>query len=466
MMLLKVQNILIGTLKRFLSSLGTLPEETADTFYWNIAWQYLSSFMVLGFRFLNSIIIAKVLGVSNYGLIALAFGFVSVAYQFMDLRLNETVIKYVAHFREQKDRRRTLATVKLSLLCDCLSGAIAYVILLAVSHWAQQNFIRDPRGFLVISLVGLDLLFSNIFTATAIGVLRSFGMFKAMAIISTIGSIATFLVTAVFLLILHMGLITVLIISLGSSFIINAVLLFTSLRTLHKEISLFSRDARLGLLKSYFGEMIRFAWNMYLFSLSSIPIKELDVIILGWFTSKEVVGLFKMAKNFMSAIWTICDPVFLVIYPELSKLWAQKNYRALRRLIFHLTKIMGIGGLILFAAAVITVPILITTLLGGEFHASSSMFLAMVWSVLFWAPLIWVNPLLFAAGRPSLSLCASTLNSLTVIILYLVFIPLGGGLAAAFVYGIHTPLVMSLALWLAWKDGVISFLWEKETCEN
>jgi O-antigen/teichoic acid export membrane protein len=252
------------------------------------------------------------------------------------------------------------------------------------------------------------------------------------------------------------------VVSLATSFITNAVLVIVALRILCQRISWRHTVAPVSLLHPRFKEIVKFVLNRYAASLIGIPTKSLDINLLGKFTSLEVVGLYRIAKNFTSAIWQLSDPAFYVIYPELAKLQQKKATPLLKLFIRRITLLCGLAGIVLTAVSVVAVPRVIDTFMGAGFGEAGQLFQLMVWSVLFWMPLLWVNPLLLSAGRPDLSLRATLFGSLATLLLLACLIPLWGGRGAALAYGMSVPLTLVPAWWMGRKEGVIFPL--KQSC--
>jgi O-antigen/teichoic acid export membrane protein len=207
-------------------------------------------------------------------------------------------------------------------------------------------------------------------------------------------------------------------------------------------------------LKPVIGPMARFTASTYGLSIAQIPTKDLDVNLLGMMTSLEVVGAYRLAKTFMSAVWSLADPIFLAIYPEIAKLWARRDFPALRSFLKRSSLLFGAGGISMVGGAWLVVPIVIDLAMGPEFHESSGLFRWMVWGACLWMPFVWVNPLMLAAGRPDLTLWSAVIAAVVSLVLNLVAISFFAGQGAAIVYGFNTPLVVFIALVLARASGI------------
>lgn len=424
----------------------------------NLSWQYVASLTAVGLGFLYSIVVARGVGVHDFGLLSLALSFAAIVFQVVELRLQEAVIRFVAEFWEKRDAPRTLATIKLFAVADATTGVLAFSLVMAAAPWAEAHLLTDGRSHTALLLAALGVLFANVGTATASGIYRVFGEFRTQAMVSCGGAVLKFIGALLAIFILKWDVIGVLLMGAATSFVTNAVLILLAARLLERRIPLRSTHAPLSLLVPHTAELRRFVTNTYLLSLTMVPTKDLDVNVLGLFVPLQVIGVYKLAKSFMSAVWTISDPIFLVIYPELARLWTRKAYGEIRIFLRRIALIAGSSGVILYLAACLIVPFVIVRLMGPSFAAAGPLFCWMTWGLCFWAPLVWLNPLMMAAGRPDLLLRASILAGIITALLYAVAVPLGGATAAATVSSFANPLVLAIGLRMAFRYRIFQTL--------
>jgi O-antigen/teichoic acid export membrane protein len=195
-------------------------------------------------------------------------------------------------------------------------------------------------------------------------------------------------------------------------------------------------------LKSEMNEIVSFARNMYLTSLSMIPTKELDVNVLGWVTTMEVVGVYKIAKNFLAALWSFVDSVSLVCYPKIAELVHKKENRELQHFVILIRKVMLSVGVVLFLAGYIVVPMAIELLFDSNSDISGALFQIMSLGILIWAPFVWLNPLVLASGKADIMARSALLTALFLIILYPLAIVFYGGYGGAVITALSSPLTI------------------------
>lgn len=426
-------------------------------FFRNVAWQSSASLWAGASTFFYGLLVGKYLGAGEYGLIAMATAFAQVFSQALELRLQEAVIKYVSDFWEAGQRAKAFAAIKLSLLVNCCSTGLATVLILAAVPLAQDALRKDPRCMTIIGLAALTVLSTNFALATCQSVLRVLGEYRAQAFITIVSNAVKLFATLAVILWMHAGIIGVMSLGLAVSLVTTLVTGIVTYLRLKQNLEPEDFQTSVFVLRPLFREMIGFVRSTYFLSLSMIPTRDLDVNLLGYFVSKESVGVYRMAKNFMAAVWTLSDAAFLVIYPELARLWARGEQSVLWGFVKRVAVIMGAFGLLLYLGGCVGVPIVTHYVLGPSFDGTGRLFALMAWGLLFWAPMIWANPLLMAAGRPDLVLRSSVINSLVCLCLSLYTIPVWGTAGSAFTFSVANPIIAVLVLIYGWIYGIFRF---------
>ena len=416
------------------------------TFSQNLLWQYVASLGTLGISFVQWVVLGRLLGPADVGLMASALAVVGVLFGVVELRLHEAAIRYMTEFQAKGDDARTLAVVKASLVADLTTGMLALVITMAAAAFVSNWFLRDPRGITALAFCGLTVFFNNVATATATAILRTFNEFRGYALIRVAGSAAAFTAVLAGLLAANVGIVAVMAITAAAAFATNISLIAFAFVSLNRRIPWRRTHAPIALLAPYRAEMGKFVLSTYGLALTTIPARDLDITMLAWFYPLQVVGVYRMAKNFMGALWQLSDPFLFVVYPELARFWSRGDIIGLRAFLRRLTAGLGAAGLVLGLASFAIVPLIIDTLLGDSFSGAGTTFRWMAWSVVPWMLLLWVNPLLIAAGRPQLSLRAAIGGAILTLVMGLACIPVWGsnGAALAYAVGISGTLVGAL----------------------
>jgi len=234
--------------------------------------------------------------------------------------------------------------------------------------------------------------------------------------------------------VLHLGVIAVLAVMVITNLLLNLTLLALAILELRKHIPLRTHSP-INLLRAEAKEIRQFLLHCYVTSLSGLWTRDLDITCLGFFTEKENLGVYKLAKNMAVVLWQITDAALLVVYPEIARLWAAGQIKQLKNFIRHLSTIMGTGAIALYGAAFFVLPIAIQMIFGTEFQNAGILFRWMAWSFIVSSALVWLHPLMLATARTQILVKASILSGIILFLLYALASAYWGTLGAAIITG-------------------------------
>lgn len=423
-------------------------------FLHNVGWQYGGTAASAAIGFLYVMLVARAMGAERFGLIALGLSVAAVVSPFAMLRQREMIIRYLAQFRAGGDYPRVLAVTKLSLLLDGICGIAAFLIVLCVSPWAATHVLRDPGAVPLILVAGLAYILQNIVSDTALGVLRLFARFRTLATVEACGAAFKLASALLAVYLFKAGVMGVLLALLATNLLVDVTLLTLALVQLSRLIPLRS-PAALSLLKPHAREIRRFLTHNYFISLTGIAVTDLDITLVGYFASREAAGIYKVAKSFVIAMSQVTDAAFVVVYPELARMWAAREFARLKAFARRLSLSMCAAGVLMYGAAFLAVPWIIARFMKAEFAGAGTVFRCMGWGIVLSAPFVWVFPLFAAAGRPDLNLWAALCSTIATVLLYLVAIPHAGAAGAAMVYAASAPLFAAAALAMGRRAGLL-----------
>lgn len=130
------------------------------------------------------------------------------------------------------------------------------------------------------------------------------------------------------------------------------------------------RVQTLGISKAFESGTLHFIWHQHLnVSLRSAAVK-LDLIVLSYFATPAVVGVYRAAIYIGNVLNSAVSPIFAAYYPEAATLATSGSWPELRKLSLQTclgALCVGIAGLLIFA--VVGAP-MITVLFGEGFSAT------------------------------------------------------------------------------------------------
>lgn len=370
-------------------------------FFNNISWQWFSASITASFGFIQSVILARHLGVHDFGVFALAMGVTTLAMQLVDIRYLDVLVKYLSDFRENKPGKFCLSLILLSLFYAVLVYVIVLLLFVCFGDIIQGLFFTEekPSSTRILLLLCLSNVFVNLHLYPLLqSVFRVYSLVKLLSILTACLYSVRLLMVIVVLWYMEFGLQGVLFTLLA----INILFLFLygiiAVRTLLLDSSSgFCYYNPLFLLEDK--KLRKFIKNIYLTSLFSIPSKELDINILGVMADPAQIGIYRVAKNFYSVVWAFIDPVVLVLYADLTRKYFAKEYNKIALFIRNVSVLGFIMAVLVILLALIGFEHVLNLSVGEEFLEAKNLFCVMLSGSIIWASFVWIYPVLLLLGE-------------------------------------------------------------------
>ncbi len=367
----------------------------------NASWLFGGKTIAGGFSALQTVIVARILGVDDYGLLALIIAYVDILNNFFDFRVWETATKYIGAFWTNGDREKTLSFIKLSYIIDITSGTLASIIAIVTAKIASSYVIHTPQAYALVWIYSLSLLIDTA-SSTSDAILRVFNKFRRIAFISSSLSLFKLLLVASALL-TGLGIKGVLFSFVVVSFLGFFIRLWIVTKTLGENKLAGWWKSDLSLVKDQWKGIAWFLGNTSLAgTLKMANDNFLGVLVLGYFSGKEAAAYYKIAKSFVKLMTRITDPFYEAIYPELVRISTLNALKDFKSLLKYSTK-----NLMKF-----TIPISIVTLIfsdqiinlifGKEYLPASNALRIVTLAVLISQLTFWTGPALLSSGKAGL----------------------------------------------------------------
>lgn len=414
----------------------------------NSSYLFTSGTISSGLGFLQSIIVGRALGVSNYGLWALIMTYVMFVNQLVDFRVWETVIKYVSEFRVKEDEARAFAMVKLAYWIDFLTGVLAFSVAVLFGPLAAK-LLHQPSLPDYVFIIALSPLFATI-NGTSTAILRVFDRFKWLSFEEVIRSIFSLGLISLIVILgyrLKGVVIAYVITSLFSTIILSSF----SIRIIHSKLWYIRKEGRISLLRGRFKEIASFLFHTNISAFWVMITRSFDVLILGHFRSTTEVGYFQLAKNFVTVITMIHDPLYYSIFPEISKMWAEGNVRKFIQFLKRLTFITASVFIPIALCMAFFSGIVIRFTYGREFVPAVTALQIMVWGITLASVFTWVRPTIVTIGKPHISNLIGFIGTLVFLSGSFILVPLFGYIGSAILYIVPRVLGHVIIIWFIFR---------------
>ena len=107
---------------------------------------------------LAMILIARVLGATNYGQFTIAMIPINIAGIFLDLGVNSALIKYIAQYRSEGRTNEAVIFLKAGLTIDVLVGFFLTILVFLLSGFLATQVFHQPEIRVLIQVSSLNLV--------------------------------------------------------------------------------------------------------------------------------------------------------------------------------------------------------------------------------------------------------------------------------------------------------------------
>lgn len=384
----------------------------------NLSIVFIGGFSRSVFGIIQGFLIAKFLGAKSYGIFSLSLSYVALVFGFIDFKIAEAVIKFISEFRPKQETDKINVISIFFVAAELIKGFVSSIIIIGTSWWAANTIYGKPflfRYILILSLSSLFLAVNPTLTAfLRLGshykliswydfLLGFFSLIFIGTIVYTKRSIWS--VAIAYALIGFVGLISK-----------SAIFYWAFRKRLHfKKIMQSIKNWKA--LSIPWKRIIHFSLYLNLTSTFRYITKNIDVLILGKFVSLEGVGAYSLARRIGNLFSFVTDPLLIVIYPEMARMWAENQIDKLKRFIKKITIASGaivlVGYVILGFSATCFIP----KLFGRDFTKSASVLWLCMPGVVISVGLFWLYHLLLTLGAMKVFFWSSLIQMISMILL-------------------------------------------------
>jgi O-antigen/teichoic acid export membrane protein len=263
---------------------------------------------------ISSIIIARLLGPDLYGLYTLALVAPQLLLLFIDLGIDQGILKFTASLRAKGEINHSISIIRHGLLIKVLTGTLMFIINYALAdHFASFLFQRPELTF-YIKIASTSILFQVLFT-TASSAFIGLDKTEYTALTTNINAIAKTIIQITLVLIgfsIAGAIMGHVIGYLAAAIISIAVLLLI----LHQKQNHTSNEK----ISDNFRTLIRYGMPLYISVLLTGFIPIFQSVILAIFATDADIGNYKAATNFAVLITVVTVPISTALLPAFSKL--------------------------------------------------------------------------------------------------------------------------------------------------
>lgn len=398
---------------------------------WGFLLVYSGNFASSSLIFMSSIIVARALGASGYGQLAIIQAVFTIISGFIGIRVSEALSRNLVRFQDAEGDRIILTW--LCILIEFFIFLFSFCISVTCFTFAQDLFLDETElPTSLIALYGLSLVHKvvkRVWNALA----RHFDYFYWLASLPVIMSCIRLLVLGIMAFVVDLELdlysfvLTLMLLSLVE-FLIMGFLIFRWSLNLSSLAQILTKPPLYWQKFSPFLKMLKSGFLTLSFT---DIVKKSDILILGFWSSDGDVGCYKIAKSIISFIqqpFHIISKLMFKNFSVVASTGKDLNLfdKMLSKSLSYATPIA-----LVFLAIGVTVYYLVPYVYGEEFGRSTKLVWILMTGVYFSVVLFWVSSFIVAIEELSLHVKITLATSIVTILLYFFVTPSHGATGVA-----------------------------------
>lgn len=357
----------------------------------------------------TSIITARYLGPSKNGLIAGLLVYPSLFMTIGSLGIRQSTTYFLGKNIFSEEKIKTAIT-QIWLFTSIISLLICFVLI--------NYFSKSGDNLLWILLVLIPIPFS-LFNTYNSGIFLGKNQIGTFNKINWLPSLLVFLASAIFIIVLDLGITGSLFAMLAGPLVMFIILLFKN-----KFIQSFSLNFDWKVIKAMLSLGLVYAFALLVINLNY----RIDIIILEKLSTSYELGIYSKGAGITQYLWQIPMVLSTIVFARSAvskddKMFSIKVAQLLRLSLI----IVGISALFLFVVS----DLLIITMYGEEFTKSVDVLKILLFGVVVLTLFKVMNMDLAGKGKPWVSMKAMIPALVTNIVINILFIPKYGSIAAS-----------------------------------
>jgi O-antigen/teichoic acid export membrane protein len=398
-----------------------------------------------GLSMVQSIIVARLLGVAGFGMLGTITMFTSVVNKFASFRMSELVVIYVGKFTEKGDQRRAAAIFKSAAFVEMLASILAFGLAWLLSPLGAKYLLKDitTQGWFQLYAI---VLLAKLIAESSTGLLLIFDRFRRIAVVNIAQSVISLIIVA-FVYMFHGGFLGVLIAYLVSKAASAMILTTVALYEATRRWGTGWWNVPVNLLRPLTGELVKFAINTNISGSLSLINKDSELLWISFLRNPVETGYYKLALSLASVIQVVISPLPQATYPELSREVARDNYANVRYILRQGSFIAGGYTVMVMIGLFLFGPWLIQYLYTPEYLPAYPAIMILVVGLLFANTFYWNRIALLAIGRPDFPAKINFVVAILKVTGILLLVPIYGYLAnaalmaASYIFGVSVSVI-------------------------
>jgi O-antigen/teichoic acid export membrane protein len=328
---------------------------------------FLGNIIGMGLAFLGRVLVARFFTQVDYGIFSLGYVILNVLVVISLLGLQDGVARQIGYYRGKNDMLKVRGIISSSIQMVFLGSLILLTILFFTSDSISIKVFHEPRLSTPLKVFAFAIPFFAILQLL-VSIFRGFERVKERVYFQSIGYNALFPIFLIPVLFFHLPFINVIYAFTASIGATCVILIFYVIRRFYIPLN---RDKRLLINDPIGKELLFFSVPLLIVYMLAQVMNWTDTLMLGYFTTSELVGLYNAAVPLATIIITFLYSSHFIVIPVAAKLYSQNLMLELKRNYQILTKWILFAVFPIFFIFVFFPEIVINSLFGVNYVKAS-----------------------------------------------------------------------------------------------
>lgn len=396
---------------------------------------------------ISTTIAARTLGPAAYGVLALVLTVGRLSERLLRFESWQPLIRFAASEDIAGDKKKMSELYLYGLFLDIGTALLASVLTMIVGYALMTVIGLKPEHMPLLAIYAVAIAINIRGVPTA--ALRFDGQFRTLAYVQMLSSVLRLALAGAGLF-LGFSLLEFVIIWTVCQALDSLLFLWLGLRVIRKQgIPSPFRANPFG-LKQKFPGFMSFAWSTNISGTLRTLTQEADTLLVSAFAGTAWAGFYHIAKRIAKVAQQVGSMMQAVVYPDMARMWAQKDFTAFKSTIKRVQLVLGGVGVLFLAAFWLLGDWMMKVVFGPEFAQAYPLLVAQLLAVVLIMHAAPSRSALLAMNRPGFVLWVAIASTILFFVTAWITMPTYGALGANFAhiaFAILTAVAMDIAMW-------------------
>ena len=396
---------------------------------------------------ISTTIAARTLGPAAYGVLALVLTVGRLSERLLRFESWQPLIRFAASEDIAADKKKMSELYLYGLFLDIGTALLAAVLTMIVGYALMTVIGLEPEHMPLLAIYAVAIAMNIRGVPTA--ALRFDGQFRTLAYVQMLSSVLRLALAAAGL-VLGFSLLEFVIVWTVCQALDSLLFLWLGLRVIRKQgIPSPFRANPFG-LKQKFPGFMSFAWSTNISGTLRTLTQEADTLLVSAFAGTAWAGFYHIAKRIAKVAQQVGAMMQAVVYPDMARMWAQKDVAAFSSTIKRVQLVLGAVGVAFLGAFWLVGDWMMKFVFGPEFAQAYPLLVAQLLAVVLIMHAAPSRSALLAMNRPGFVLWVAIASTIIFFITAWITMPTYGALGANFAhiaFAALTAIAMDIAMW-------------------